>query len=101
MDGETAQRVERRMRRSRRVGRTARIGKRGRRMGSARSAFSAVAEDLFLRNGYENTSMATVATAAGLSEGTLYQLFPQQDDLVIRVADIWRCVSRRGHASRR
>lgn len=43
-----------------------------------------VAEDLFLRNGYENTSMAAVATAAGLSEGTLYNYFRNKNDLVIR-----------------
>lgn len=43
-----------------------------------------VAEDLFLRNGYENTSMAAVAAAAGLSEGTLYNYFRNKNDLVIR-----------------
>ena len=43
-----------------------------------------VAEELFLRNGYENTSMAAVAAAAGLSEGTLYNYFRNKNDLVIR-----------------
>ena len=44
-----------------------------------------VARDLFLRDGYENTSMAAVAAAAGLSEGTLYNYFHNKTDLVIRV----------------
>jgi AcrR family transcriptional regulator len=44
-----------------------------------------VARDLFLRDGYENTSMAAVAAAAGLSEGTLYNYFRNKTDLVIRV----------------
>ncbi len=45
-----------------------------------------VAEDLFARNGYENTSMAAVAAAAGLSEGTLYNYFRNKTDLVIRAS---------------
>jgi TetR/AcrR family transcriptional regulator, fatty acid metabolism regulator protein len=44
-----------------------------------------VARDLFLRDGYENTSMAAVAAAAGLSEGTLYNYFHNKTDLVLRV----------------
>ena len=40
--------------------------------GEREGGILSVAEDLFLRNGYENTSMAAVAAAAGLSEGTLY-----------------------------
>lgn len=44
-----------------------------------------VAHQLFQRDGYENTSMASVATAAGLSEGTLYNYFRNKIDLVIRV----------------
>lgn len=44
-----------------------------------------VAHELFQRDGYENTSMAAVAAAAGLSEGTLYNYFRNKIDLVIRV----------------
>lgn len=53
--------------------------------GERESGILAVARDLFLRDGYENTSMATVAAAAGLSEGTLYNYFRNKIDLVIRV----------------
>ncbi|MCB1543073.1 MAG: helix-turn-helix transcriptional regulator [Methylobacteriaceae bacterium] len=52
--------------------------------GEREAGILAVAEDLFLRNGYENTSMAAVAAAAGLSEGTLYNYFRNKNDLVIR-----------------
>lgn len=52
--------------------------------GERETGILSVAEDLFLRNGYENTSMAAVAAAAGLSEGTLYNYFRNKNDLVIR-----------------
>ena len=52
--------------------------------GEREAGILSVAEDLFLRNGYENTSMAAVAAAAGLSEGTLYNYFRNKNDLVIR-----------------
>ncbi|MEI2733684.1 MAG: helix-turn-helix domain-containing protein [Rhodoblastus sp.] len=52
--------------------------------GEREAGILSVAEDLFLRNGYENTSMASVAAAAGLSEGTLYNYFHNKNDLVIR-----------------
>ena len=52
--------------------------------GEREAGILTVAEDLFLRNGYENTSMAAVAAAAGLSEGTLYNYFRNKTDLVIR-----------------
>ena len=45
-----------------------------------------VAHELFLRDGYENTSMAAVAAAAGLSEGTLYNYFRNKIDLVLRAS---------------
>lgn len=44
-----------------------------------------VALELFRREGYEKTSMAAVAAAAGLSEGTLYNYFKDKTDLVVRV----------------
>jgi AcrR family transcriptional regulator len=53
--------------------------------GERESGILAVARDLFLRDGYEHTSMAAVAAAAGLSEGTLYNYFRNKIDLVIRV----------------
>ena len=53
--------------------------------GEREAGILAVARDLFLRDGYENTSMAAVAAAAGLSEGTLYNYFHNKTDLVIRV----------------
>ncbi len=52
--------------------------------GERESGILEVAEALFLKQGYENTSMAAVAAAAGLSEGTLYNYFRNKNDLVIR-----------------
>jgi TetR/AcrR family transcriptional regulator, fatty acid metabolism regulator protein len=44
-----------------------------------------VATLLYMRGGYEKVSMAAVASAAGLSEGTLYNYFRDKHDLVLRV----------------
>ena len=44
-----------------------------------------VAETLFQEHGYEAVTMAMVARAAGLSEGTLYNYFADKRDLVVRV----------------
>ena len=53
--------------------------------GEREAGILAVASKLFLENGYENTSMAAVAAAAGLSEGTLYNYFRNKIDLVVSV----------------
>ncbi len=45
-----------------------------------------VAWALYAEGGYENVSMAEVARAAGLSEGTLYNYFRDKRDLVLRVS---------------
>jgi len=44
-----------------------------------------VARALYVAHGYERVSMADVAAAAGLSEGTLYNYFRDQNDLVVSV----------------
>lgn len=53
--------------------------------GAREAGILAVALELFRKEGYEKTSMATVAAAAGLSEGTLYNYFRDKTDLVVRV----------------
>ncbi|MDE2363827.1 MAG: helix-turn-helix transcriptional regulator [Hyphomicrobiales bacterium] len=54
--------------------------------GARENGILEVAHELFMRDGYENTSMAAVAAAAGLSEGTLYNYFQNKTDLVIRAS---------------
>jgi TetR/AcrR family transcriptional repressor of mexJK operon len=39
------------------------------------------AQDLFLTDGYAQTTMEAVATAAGISKGTLYARYPSKSDL--------------------
>jgi TetR/AcrR family fatty acid metabolism transcriptional regulator len=56
------------------------------RWGERETGILEVATLLFVRGGYENVSMATVASAAGLSEGTLYNYFRDKQDLVLRVS---------------
>ena len=46
----------------------------------------AVATQLYLQGGYEKVTMAAVASAAGLSEGTLYNYFRDKQDLQLRVS---------------
>jgi AcrR family transcriptional regulator len=45
-----------------------------------------VAWRLYAEHGYENVSMAAVAKAAGLAEGTLYNYFDDKLDLVMRAS---------------
>jgi AcrR family transcriptional regulator len=56
------------------------------RWGEREKGILEVATLLYAREGYENVSMAAVATAAGLSEGTLYNYFRDKQDLVLRVS---------------
>jgi AcrR family transcriptional regulator len=54
--------------------------------GEREQAIIEVAWSLYAEKGYENVSMAAVAKAAGLSEGTLYNYFRDKQDLVLRVS---------------
>jgi TetR/AcrR family transcriptional regulator, fatty acid metabolism regulator protein len=56
------------------------------RWGERENGILDVATSLYARDGYENVSMAAVAAAAGLSEGTLYNYFRDKQDLVLRVS---------------
>jgi TetR/AcrR family transcriptional regulator, fatty acid metabolism regulator protein len=56
------------------------------RWGKREQGILQVATQLYLQGGYENISMATVAAAAGLSEGTLYNYFRDKQDLQLRVS---------------
>jgi TetR/AcrR family fatty acid metabolism transcriptional regulator len=57
------------------------------RWGEREKGILEVATSLYARDGYENVSMAAVAAAAGLSEGTLYNYFRDKQDLVLRVSE--------------
>lgn len=54
--------------------------------GEREQAIIEVAWSLYAEKGYENVTMAAVAKAAGLSEGTLYNYFRDKQDLVLRVS---------------
>ena len=56
------------------------------RWGERETGILEVARALYAAGGYENVSMASVAAAAGLSEGTLYNYFRNKRDLVLRVS---------------
>jgi len=56
------------------------------RWGEREQGIIGVATQLYLQGGYENISMAAVASAAGLSEGTLYNYFRDKQDLQLRVS---------------
>lgn len=56
------------------------------RWGEREKGILEVATSLYVQGGYENVSMAAVASAAGLSEGTLYNYFRDKQDLVLRVS---------------
>src|SRR5690349_20197707 len=56
------------------------------RWGEREQGILEVAKALFAQGGYENITMAAVASAAGLSEGTLYNYFRDKQDLQLRVS---------------
>jgi AcrR family transcriptional regulator len=47
------------------------------------------AEELLARKGYEATSMAEIAAAAGVGVGTLYHHFPDKRALLLALIDDW------------
>jgi TetR/AcrR family transcriptional regulator, fatty acid metabolism regulator protein len=53
--------------------------------GAREAGILEVASRLYAARGYERVSMADVASAAGLSEGTLYNYFRDKTDLVLSV----------------
>jgi AcrR family transcriptional regulator len=56
------------------------------RWGEREQGIIEVATQLYMQGGYENVTMAAVASAAGLSEGTLYNYFRDKQDLQLRVS---------------
>lgn len=56
------------------------------RWGAREAGIIEVASQLFSDNGYESVTMAAVAAACGLSEGTLYNYFRDKNDLALRVS---------------
>jgi AcrR family transcriptional regulator len=56
------------------------------RWGEREQGIIEVATQLYLQGGYANVTMAAVASAAGLSEGTLYNYFRDKQDLQLRVS---------------
>jgi len=71
-------------------------GRRGRPPGLSGDDLIAVARDLFLRQGLAETTMAGIATAAGISKQTLYAIHPSKDALYAAVVRDW--VERGRHA---
>jgi AcrR family transcriptional regulator len=55
----------------------------------ALTELTAVAQDLFLEQGYENTTVDQIAEAAGMSRRTFFRYFPTKDDLVIGKYDLF------------
>lgn len=51
-----------------------------------RSEIVRKAYDLFVRLGYENTSVEQIATAAGISRATFFNYFPHKDHILREVA---------------
>lgn len=54
-----------------------------------RRAIIDAAEYLFTKAGYETTTMAQVATRAGVAVGTVYLYFKNKNDLLAAVKDSW------------
>lgn len=55
----------------------------------AQTELTSVAQDLFLSQGYEATTVDQIAAAAGMSKRTFFRYFPSKDDLVIGKYDLF------------
>lgn len=55
----------------------------------AQTELTTVAQDLFLAQGYDNTTVDQIAAAAGMSKRTFFRYFPSKDDLVIGKYDLF------------
>jgi AcrR family transcriptional regulator len=55
----------------------------------AQTELTSVAQDLFLEQGYEATTVDQIAAAAGMSKRTFFRYFPSKDDLVIGKYDLF------------
>jgi AcrR family transcriptional regulator len=55
----------------------------------AQAELTTVAQDLFLAQGYEDTTVEQIAAAAGMSKRTFFRYFPSKDDLVIGKYDLF------------
>jgi len=55
----------------------------------ALSELTSVAQDLFVAQGYDGTTVDQIAAAAGMSKRTFFRYFPSKDDLVIGKYDLF------------
>jgi AcrR family transcriptional regulator len=53
-----------------------------------RTELTQVAQDLFVKNGYEATTVDQIASAAGMSKRTFFRYFASKEDLVIGKYDL-------------
>jgi AcrR family transcriptional regulator len=55
----------------------------------AQTELTSVAQDLFVAQGYDATTVDQIAAAAGMSKRTFFRYFPSKDDLVIGKYDLF------------
>lgn len=55
----------------------------------AQTELTSVAQDLFVTQGYDRTTVDQIAAAAGMSKRTFFRYFPSKDDLVIGKYDLF------------
>jgi AcrR family transcriptional regulator len=56
---------------------------------AVQTELTTVAQDLFVSQGYDGTTVDQIAAAAGMSKRTFFRYFPSKDDLVIGKYDLF------------
>jgi AcrR family transcriptional regulator len=56
---------------------------------AVQTELTTVAQDLFVAQGYDGTTVDQIAAAAGMSKRTFFRYFPSKDDLVIGKYDLF------------
>jgi len=54
-----------------------------------RSELIDTAEELFLKNGYDETAVSEIVRNAGVAQGTFYHYFRSKDDVLSAITDRW------------
>lgn len=56
---------------------------------SRKTELAAIALDLFVEQGFESTSIAQIAKAAGIGKGTIYEYFESKESLILASLEVW------------
>ena len=73
---------------------------RARKRRAVKEDLTLAAIDLFITNGYDETTVEKIAAAVGMSERTFFRYFATKDDVLEQLSAYWRDLAARTFAER-